>query len=501
MNQFRAKSWLAVIFFWIGISGLVHGQHWYHYAPPPREFDWELFKPLSEYDFDEVAPSGEGYFFTASRMRLWGSRPPRVPIGSPTNSNGQSIDTNPEAVYIPNGVNYGYFTIPDPDSPDQPTGAEDGFQNLQATSDGGSFGLQFNTVKDAVPETPAGWGNRLEFGWIQSDTISEGGSMTGWMLSIMSEVDMNDSYELGFDDKRIDQLSGAQGLNGVDGDEDDEDGAVDPVAPTAGELAIPYQEGLTTVHINFADPFGLLLGYTDADGDGVIDDNDASGGINEGDRVRLGVVFDDLAFSNRTKMSGVELLAMRRKKKLHGNALAEMFLGVRYLEVKDTFRATGRGGILADSNWNNTALNRVVGPEFGLRIAKRSRRWTTAVSGRFLAGANLVNIRQNGALGDHLATTGPNGTITAGIPLSFGGADFINRHRDAKFSPVGEVRVQSTFHITQAVSLRGAWEGMIVGGMARGANTIDYALPTLGIIDRTDQMFSHGFTVGLEVNR
>lgn len=512
MKQLRAKFWLAILLCWIGITGVIQAQQWYHYAPPPSEFDWELFAPLSEYDFgsSESPASAEGFFFTASRMHMWASRPTRVPIGNGNNSRGLPLGANPEVVYIPNGVNYGYYDIPAPDVPDELTGASAGVQNLQAVSDGGSFGLQFNSVTDAVPESVTGWGNRIELGWVQGDTICEGASKTGWMVSILSGVDMNSTYRLGFDDKRVDQLGAAQGLDGIDAVPDGTpfiDGGTDlfdevnPQPPVAGDLAIPYQEGLTTVHINFADPFDLLLGFTDANGDGIIDDNNGDGILSDADRRRLGVVFDDLEFTNRTEISGVELLAIRRKKKLHGNASAEMFLGARFLEVEDGMRVMARGSILADSYWNNTALNRIVGPEFGLRVVKRSRRWSTVMSGRFMAGANFLNIRQNGSLGDHGSTTGPNATVTHGIANSFGGADFINRYRDERFSPVGEFRLQSSFHVTRGVTLRAGWEGMIVGGVARGSNTIAYALPTLGIIDRSEEMFAHGVNIGFEVNR
>lgn len=505
MKQLRAKTWFVFLLVWVGAAGVIQAQNWYHYAPPPNEFDWEIFAPLSEYDFGtaEAPSASEGYFFSASRMHFWTSRPTRSVVGHQT--------ANPTPVFLPNGVAYGYFG---PLAGTPLDGAANPITFLQVGSDGGSFGLQFNSVTDAVPDSVSGWGNRIELGWIQSDTICDSSAKTGWMVSILSGMDMNQSYFLGFDDKRIDQLGAVQGANGLDGvdgipDTDPSDGVVDavqpvpPVAPIPGINAIPHQEGLTTVHINFADPFGLLLGFTDTNADTFPDDNNGDGVITNADRVQLGVVFDDLEFHNRTQISGVELLALRRKKKLHGNASAEMFLGARFLEVDDAFRAVGRGGTLSDSNWNNNALNRIVGPEFGLRVVKRSRRWSTVVSGRFMAGANLLNIRQQGTLGDHLATTGgnPTGATTPGVPLSYGGMDFVNRLRDERFSPVGEFRLQTSFHVTRGMKLKAGWEGMIVGGVARGANTIAYALPTMGIIDRSEEIFSHGVTVGLEINR
>ncbi len=499
MKLHRLRFCFAVTMLLILTGVAAQAQHWYSYAPPPTEFDWQLFAPFNEgtFDCDEQSPVSEGYFFNIDRLHLWMSRPNTVPVGNDPGN-------NPVSVFIPNEVDYAYYDI----AGNLPiTPANDTPLVLLPYSDGGSFGFQFNSVADATPYTLRGWGNRFEFGWVGGEPHHHSGS-TGWMISVISGLDMGYQLLLGFDDKRLNQLGAAQGLDGVDGNQDDPNNPVNPVGPVAGIYGIPYDEGLTTVQVFYDDPFNLLLGFADVNGDQVAEDLNNNGILNEigpvpiGDQIRMGVVYDDATITNSTRVSGVQLSAIRRKAPLHGGAVAEMTLGARFLNLDDRFSFQGRGSVLADTLVNNMALNRVIGPEFGIRIAKQSRRWSTVISGRFMAGANFMSSRQTGYIGDHLTTSAiPNAGNTPGIPLGFGGNEFVNTLRTERFSPTGELRVQGSFNLTRAIRLQAAWEGTVVGGITRSANTNVWSLPSMGLLNRSEDIFMHGVTFGLMVNR
>ena len=150
-------------------------------------------------------------------------------------------------------------------------------------------------------------------------------------------------------------------------------------------------DGLLTVHVIFEDPFNTLLGFVDLDGDGLADDLNGDGIIDDNDQLRFGVTFDDMHVVNSTELSGVELMSIRRKRRTYRGAFVEMYLGVRYLEVDDRFDVVARGGVLADSSWNQRALNRIVGPQFGFRWHKRNGRWDLGIQGRAMMGANFIS--------------------------------------------------------------------------------------------------------------
>ncbi len=471
-----------------------NGQAWHDYSPPPNYFDWQLFAPVGEHDV-ERSPRGEGYFGSVERMNMWLLRPNQASIGN-------LAGAAPTPAFLPSHIDY-LFVVPNPGSPAVVPVTSTSF--LLPIVGGGSFGFQLNSIDDALPQTSDGNGNRIEFGW-----VDEG---VGWMVGI-ENGNMTQDRVYGVDDKRIDQVPSIQGVPGSEGSPAviDENGvmlvaAVAPTAPVPGFQSIPAIQGLTSVHVNFADPLGLLLGFTDTNSDLLPDDLNGDGVITAGafpggDQFRIGVVFDRLSVNNRMDQNSVEVMTIRRKKQLQGGANAEAYLGMRFLEMDDRFQLNGLGGVLSDMVLNNNALNRIIGPQFGFRISKKTNRWSTAVQAKFMAGANFASIRQTGVIGDHLsAGSGIAGTPLAGFPNTFGGADLQHRLLTERFSPVGEFSFDAGYQITSQLKLKTRWTGMVAGGIGRAANTVLYQIPTLGIINRSEDLFAHSISIGVEMNR
>lgn len=485
----RSKSTLLPLFLWVslGACSWLPAQHWYEYSPPPDDFDWQLFAPVHhEFYLNERLDPNEGYFFNSGRGKFWIMRPNRAPIGVA----GPAV-----IAFSPNSVNYIYT--------DLGTATLGNGLNGPNANDSANLGLrfpiigtgsiiqQFNAIDDAYSSTADGWGNHWEFGWVEDDH--------GWMCTLYQGIDMGIVDRYGFDDKRRNQLGAAQGLDGIDGIPDP-DGtgagtATNPVAPVNGIQSILAIDGLLEVPVIFDDPFNLLLGFTDTNFDQLPDDRNNDGVINALDLVRIAVVFDDMLVNNHTNVNSVELMAIKRKKQLHGGGTAEIFFGARYLELDDRFTVNARGGTLADTNWDNHALNRIVGPQLGFRIAKSQQRWTTTIQGRFMAGANFLSVRQTGVVGSHLVNNAP------GVPQALGGNAFFHRLSDEEFSPTGQLNYEMSYLLSRRVALSVAWTGTVVGGVTRAANTVAYRLPNLGILNRQEEVFTHGVTVGVEINR
>lgn len=283
-------------------------------------------------------------------------------------------------------------------------------------------------------------------------------------------------------------------------------------------------------------PLGLerLMGFIDIDGDGFDDDinfNSIFGrdGIDTdvppdgepdqpfatdfGDIVRLPVRFDDLQIRNRTQFHGVELMHVHRFPQTRKGAVWEMYFGARYLEFHDRFQVWGFGRepleddddeviglpttILADSRWNTSSRNNIVGPQIGVHWHQRTGRFLWNIDARYMAGANFQGITQGGTIGSELEP-GP-----ANAPLSFGRTTFNHSVHEREFSNIVDLRLNMAYQLTRAVSLRVGWTGMYMDGIARASNMIRYQLPDMGI--RTDQnrqdVFVHGVNFGVEVNR
>ncbi|HEY6564180.1 MAG TPA: BBP7 family outer membrane beta-barrel protein [Pirellulaceae bacterium] len=489
-------GWFLLLITLLGPRGPSWGQHWYEYSAPPRDFDWQLFAPVQDslLDCDE-RDANEGFFYNTERGKFWIMRPERAAIGI---EGGRAFNT-----FSPSSVNYIYAQFANTTLPNGLTGANKGNSaNLglrfpivgtgtAGTATNGLAQTIYNGIDDAYAAHADGWGNHFEFGWVEG--------YHGWMVMLHQGIDLNRTDLYGFDDKRRRQLGGADGLDGIDGIPDLNGtlpgGATNPVAPVNGIQGILAIDGLLTVPVVFDDPDGLLRGFRDANQDQLADDLNNDGQITAADLINIAVVFDEMEVNNQTNVNSVEVMAIRRKKPMHGGGVAEIFFGARYLEFDDRFAVTARGGTLADSFWDNHALNRLVGPQFGLRVAKTSHRWTSTVEGRFMAGANFLSVRQNGTLADHIT----NGT--PGVPNAFGGNTFFHRVSDESFSPVGELSYESGFLLTRGISLKVGWMGNIAGGVQRAANTVVYRVPQLGIREKREEVFTHGVTAGIEINR
>jgi len=72
-----------------------------------------------------------------------------------------------------------------------------------------------------------------------------------------------------------------------------------------------------------------------------------------------------------------------------------------------------------------------------------------------------------------------------------------------EFSPIVELRMQSSFQLTRAIAVRAGYSAIYMDGLARASSMVDYQLEGMGILDEenTQDVTMHGFTFGIEVNR
>ena len=255
--------------------------------------------------------------------------------------------------------------------------------------------------------------------------------------------------------------------------------------------------------------------------------------------------FDTLSATQKTDMWNVELLYMRRFRQLDHGGNIEFYLGARYMEFNEKFNVSATGGALADSFWNTDAQNHIIGPEIGGKWSKQTGRWKFAVGGRFTAGMNMQNARQEGELGSNLIdatkgmpqtigfqqTTTPlpltptagqainyfvSGTTTGGQPIWTNNVinnagtiwymtptAFKSEANDQVFSPIVEVKAEIGFQLTRSVLFKAAWNGMWVDGLARPSSLVRYRVPDMGIdmSKNFQDAVLTGVNIGVEINR
>jgi len=239
------------------------------------------------------------------------------------------------------------------------------------------------------------------------------------------------------------------------------------------------------VPIIFRDPLGLMNGVVDVGPPPVIR--------------ALPMTFEHVAISNEVETWNVEFNLLRRTPQFHRGGYLEFFLGPRYMEVNEDFNVIAEGGPMADSRWFTRAENHMIGGQLGLRYFKKSFRWMLNLEGRFFAGLNRQNFKQEAVLGSQLI----NNRGTVNYPNAWEGSASTTFLSKDEWCPGVELRAELRYQLARSLSIRAGWTGMWFDGIARASNVVRYELPNMGIdaSDNRQGLFIHGVTVGVDINR
>jgi hypothetical protein len=213
------------------------------------------------------------------------------------------------------------------------------------------------------------------------------------------------------------------------------------------------------------------------------------------------VKFTTVYVQNKSRIGGVEALWMYRPNQLATGGTAEFMLGGRYFELKDQFWVDAEGGTLADSYWNTTSHNEIGGPEIAMRLYQPIGRFAISAEGRFTAGVNSQQVKQDGILGSTLEA---NQAATAPVPYLFSATGFQHSQSWVEFSPMLEFRVEAHVQITNLIAFKAGYTGIWVDNVVRAADMVDYTVPSMGITTANNgnrqSVYMGGVNIGVEVN-
>lgn len=488
------------------LLGIIHGnvgaQENLPFGPSNYEHELQMFSPL-QLDLDNsTEDQWSGYFFNYNKL-FWSYTGERVTVGDP------NVVVLAEQIYLQNPFDEGIR--PDPY-------------------------VVRNGLEDVPPKAGFAFGNRYELGYRDHDN--------GWMIGVLDGPELNQTEVHGF--TRVDTNDDGipDGLPPFI--EDDYTDGTD-IGPGTGPVQDVRAFGYGSVPVNFQTPVGYLLGFRnyllnafgalegtqwgpfwyignygapvdepdpgddpftmadDLDGDGIPGAQAVIGPNGEvilitdfEDLHFFNVFFDTVTVHNTTETDGVEAmwshsLTKRHRMAKHQNNEFTLSWGARFLKLYDQFRVDAEGSILHDGFWDTSFTNQIVGPQVALRWLNRRQRWTLEANGRFMFGYNTADWDQNGLIGE--------GMIPGALnqPLYGRATAFAHGLQEREFSPVAELRLQTTYHVTTGFAVKAGYTGMFVGSIRRAAPSVLYSLPYMGYQDSgTQDLLVNGFDLGIE---
>jgi hypothetical protein len=167
--------------------------------------------------------------------------------------------------------------------------------------------------------------------------------------------------------------------------------------------------------------------------------------------------------------------------------------GTRFLRLYDKFRVDADGSILGRSVWDTTFTNQIIGPQVAFHWLNQRQRWRLRAEGRYTWGYNIADWKQFGLMGEELIPGALN------RPLYARPTAFVHGLREQEFSPLAEIRLESSYHVTSALALKLGFTSTYVGNMHRAAPSVHYRLPDMGYRDvGTQDIFINGVDFGVE---
>lgn len=243
---------------------------------------------------------------------------------------------------------------------------------------------------------------------------------------------------------------------------------------------------------------GTFRVLADIDGDGVIEPGEIIAIINNyGDLHTFNVFFDQVTVRNRTEIDGVELMRMHElstRHKLEQGRWDNLRFnyGVRFLSIKDDFYFQGLGSILGRTTVDTDVENQIIGPQLALKWTRVDGPWNFILEGRGMLGYNIVDVDQYGVFGEEAIPGALNRSAVARATASVDG------NRFEEFSPIGELRAQLQYRLSDSISLQAGYTAKFVGNIHRGSTATAWNAPDFGIYDRKGDLFTNGLNLGVE---
>jgi hypothetical protein len=508
MMRHPFKHWIATTGMLLAaLGGAAQAQENLPLGPSNHEHDLQIFAPF-DLDLDNMSDDQWSGYFVEYNKLYWSYTGERVTIGNEEVTDTLRWFNGVETINLTGDGQFAEIIYP--------VNPQDEVDDMNPVP---PPHLIRNTLRNVPPRAGFALGNRYEFGYQDQGH--------GWTISILDGPELNQTELYGF----------PRGPNG------ELPPFIDPDYTGADDVSGPDRDLITadpglrafgwgSVPIIFETPPGYLLGFRDylnflagallgTQGGPMLyvgnyggvqepedfpipffrlaDDIDGDGNIGAGflidpvtgeiifftdfdDLHEFNIFFNNVTVHNHTETDGIELmwthhLTNNHYMAKHKNNRLSLSAGARFLRLHDRFRVDADGSILGRSFWDTTFTNQIVGPQVAAQWVNQRQRWRFSADGRFLFGFNVADWSQSGLIGEELIPGALN------RPLYARPTAFEHGHQEQDFSPVAELRLQSSYHVTSSFALKLGFTSTYAGNIRRAAPSVRYRLPDMGYND------------------
>ncbi len=269
-----------------------------------------------------------------------------------------------------------------------------------------------------------------------------------------------------------------------------------------------FPEVITSVNGSYSGVSGILdshsgTGYhfffVDTDGDGAPDAGEPFG-FDFNDLYVFKVSFDRVVTAPHTETYGVQFSQRHRFTAKHSKteeqpSYFELSYGSRYMRLDEEFIVEATGGLLGKTQVDMRYDNTLIGPQVAVHWHQQRRGWSVEAGTTVMVGYNFAEASQFAIVGQDRLPGGVN-SAAIGRPNSFA-----STREHEELASIAELSAVATYPIVQHLNLQFGYRALYLSELRHAGESIDWTLPSLGILNRGANAWLEGLHASVEWRR